>query len=88
MDEGGYVEVLPVNAGYICVPTYDPFIVYAPPRPGFFIGGAIGFGAGFLHRRKLRRVGLGRRVRLACSQRFRPQRGVGTHLGEPRRLCP
>jgi hypothetical protein len=28
------------------VPTYDPFIVYAAPRPGFFVGGAIGFGFG------------------------------------------
>ncbi len=44
---GGFVEVLPVNPGYICVPTYDPYVVFAAPRPGFFIGGAIGFGAGF-----------------------------------------
>ncbi len=28
---------------YIVVPYYDPLIVFAPPRPGFFIGGAIGF---------------------------------------------
>jgi len=47
VDDGGWVEVLPVNAGYVVVPTYDPYIVYAAPRPGFFVGGAIGFGAGF-----------------------------------------
>jgi hypothetical protein len=41
------VEEDPVNAGYIAVPTYDPYIVYAPPGPGFFVGGAIGFGTGF-----------------------------------------
>ena len=28
------------------VPAYDPVVVYAPPRPGFFVGGAIGFGFG------------------------------------------
>ena len=48
VDSGGWLEVAPVNLGYVCVPTYDPFIVYARPRPGFFVGGAIGFGAGFV----------------------------------------
>jgi hypothetical protein len=28
------------------VPVYDPLVVFAPPRPGFFIGGAISFGGG------------------------------------------
>jgi hypothetical protein len=28
------------------VPAYDPVVVYAPPRPGFFVGGAISFGFG------------------------------------------
>lgn len=44
----GYVEILPVNPGLLYVPVYDPFIVFAAPRPGFFIGGAIGFGPGFV----------------------------------------
>jgi hypothetical protein len=43
---GPYIEIEPVNPGFIVVPTYDPFIVYAAPRPGFFVGGAIGFGFG------------------------------------------
>jgi hypothetical protein len=47
VDAGGYVEVLPVNPAYVYVPTYDPYIVFAAPRPGFFVGGAIGFGGGF-----------------------------------------
>jgi len=47
VDDGGYVEVLPVNSGYVWVPNYDPLIVFAAPRPGFFIGGAIGWGFGF-----------------------------------------
>jgi hypothetical protein len=47
VDDGGYVEVLPVDPGVIYVPTYNPYIVFAAPRPGFFIGGAIGFGPGF-----------------------------------------
>jgi hypothetical protein len=46
--DNGYVEILPVNPGFICVPTYDPFVVFAPPRPGFFIGGAIRFGPGIM----------------------------------------
>jgi hypothetical protein len=40
----GDIEILPVNPAYIYVPTYDPLIVFGPPRPGFFIGGAIRFG--------------------------------------------
>jgi hypothetical protein len=40
----GDIEVLPVNPGYYFVPTYDPYVVYSRPRPGFFVGGAIRFG--------------------------------------------
>jgi hypothetical protein len=29
------------------VPMYDPYVVFARPRPGFFVGGAIRFGGGF-----------------------------------------
>ncbi|MFZ0334669.1 MAG: DUF3300 domain-containing protein [Candidatus Acidiferrales bacterium] len=43
MDDG-YCEILPVNPAYLYVPVYDPGIVFFAPRPGFFIGGAIGFG--------------------------------------------
>jgi hypothetical protein len=40
----GDIEILPTDPGYIYVPSYDPYIVYGRPRPGFFIGGAITFG--------------------------------------------
>jgi hypothetical protein len=40
---GPYIEILPANPAFIVVPYYDPLIVFAPPRPGFFVGGAIGF---------------------------------------------
>jgi hypothetical protein len=30
----------------IYVPAYDPYVVFAAPRPGFFVGGAIHFGPG------------------------------------------
>lgn len=40
----GAIQIVPVNPGYIYVPVYNPAIVYARPRPGFFIGGAITFG--------------------------------------------
>jgi hypothetical protein len=43
----GEIQIVPVDPGYIYVPVYDPYIVYAPPRPGFYVGNAIGFGAGF-----------------------------------------
>ena len=43
VNPGPYIEILPANPAFIVVPYYDPLIVFAPPRPGFFIGGAIGF---------------------------------------------
>lgn len=44
--DGPYVEILPVNPAFLYVPVYSPFVVFAAPRPGFFVGGAIGFGGG------------------------------------------
>ena len=44
VENDGYIEIYPVNPAYIYVPTYDPLVVFAAPRPGFFIGGAIGWG--------------------------------------------
>lgn len=44
VDSSGYIEVLPVNPAYIYVPMYDPYVVFGPPAPGFFVGGAIRFG--------------------------------------------
>ncbi len=43
---GPYITILPVNPAFICVPVYNPAIVFFAPRPGFFIGGAIGWGFG------------------------------------------
>lgn len=40
---GPYITIAPVRPDYIVVPYYDPLVVYARPRPGFFIGAAIGF---------------------------------------------
>jgi hypothetical protein len=42
----GDIEILPVTPGYYYVPYYNPVVVFARPRPGFFIGGAIHFGPG------------------------------------------
>ena len=44
VNSAGYIEILPTNYEYIYVPTYDPAIVFAPPRPGFAISAAIHFG--------------------------------------------
>jgi hypothetical protein len=43
---GPYITILPVSPAFICVPVYDPLIVFAAPAPGFFVGGAIRFGFG------------------------------------------
>jgi hypothetical protein len=37
----GDIEILPVSPGYYYVPYYDPYGVFAAPRHGFFVGGAI-----------------------------------------------
>lgn len=43
VSSGPYITILPARTEYVVVPTYDPVVVYERPRPGFFIGGAIGF---------------------------------------------
>jgi hypothetical protein len=43
---GPYITIMPANPAFIIVPAYDPLIVFAPPRPGFFVGGGIRFGFG------------------------------------------
>lgn len=43
VDGGPYISILPARPDYIVVPYYDPVVVYARPRPGFFVGAAIGF---------------------------------------------
>lgn len=40
------IEIVPANSDYYYVPTYNPYVVFAPPRPGFYVGGAIHFGPG------------------------------------------
>ena len=46
VEDVGYIDFLP-GAGYMYVPVYDPYVVFARPRPGFFVGEAIRFGGGF-----------------------------------------
>ena len=43
---GGYIQILPVDPNVVYVPTYDPLVVFAPPRPGLAIAAAIHFGPG------------------------------------------
>jgi hypothetical protein len=43
---GPYIGIAPVNPGYVVVPYYNPAVVFFPPRPGFVVGGAIGFNFG------------------------------------------
>jgi hypothetical protein len=44
VDNEGYLEIDPINPAYFYVPVYNPAVVFFAPRPGFFVGGAIGFG--------------------------------------------
>ena len=41
-----YIEVVPVQPDFYYVPYYNPIVVFARPRPGFFVGEAIRFGPG------------------------------------------
>ncbi len=43
---GPYITIDPINPAFMWVPAYDPLIVFGPPRPGFYVGGAIGWGFG------------------------------------------
>jgi hypothetical protein len=40
---GPYISIMPTRPDYVVVPYYDPVVVYERPRPGFFVGAAIGF---------------------------------------------
>jgi hypothetical protein len=44
ISDGGYIQILPVDPNVIYVPYYDPVVVFAPPRPGLAVAGAIHFG--------------------------------------------
>jgi hypothetical protein len=46
VNRGPYIEILPADPAYLAVPYYDPVVVFAPPRPGYFVGSAISFGFG------------------------------------------
>jgi len=43
---GPYITIDPVDPAFLVVPFYNPLIVFRAPAPGFFVGGAIGFGFG------------------------------------------
>jgi hypothetical protein len=40
---GPYITILPARPEYVCVPYYDPAVVFIAPRPGFFVGAGISF---------------------------------------------
>ncbi len=43
---GPYITIMPANPAFIVVPYYSPGVVFAAPRIGFAVGGAIRFGFG------------------------------------------
>jgi Protein of unknown function (DUF3300) len=46
VSSGPYITIAPVNPAFVVVPAYNPAVVFVAPRPGFFVGAAIGFGFG------------------------------------------
>jgi hypothetical protein len=44
VDNGGYLEIQPVNPAYYYVPVYNPAVVFYAPRPGFVVTTGIRFG--------------------------------------------
>jgi Protein of unknown function (DUF3300) len=46
VSSGPYIEIESVDSAFVVVLAYDPLAVFAPPRPGFVVGGAITFGYG------------------------------------------
>src|SRR5262245_7067722 len=43
---GRFIEIEPVDPAFVVVPYYSPAVVFAPPRPGFVVSGAVRFGYG------------------------------------------
>ena len=41
-----FIAIAPVDPYYIQVPSYDPLVVFAPPRPGIQVGTAVRFHLG------------------------------------------
>jgi hypothetical protein len=46
-DNGGYIEILPAVQDTMYVPSYDPYVVYAPPAYGYPAYSAIRYGPAF-----------------------------------------
>lgn len=46
VNNGPYIDIVPVDPNFYYVPYYDPAIVFFPPRPGFRVGLGIRFGPG------------------------------------------
>jgi hypothetical protein len=44
VDNGGYVEIQPVDPASYYIPIYNPGVVFYAPRPGLVVGAAIRFG--------------------------------------------
>jgi hypothetical protein len=44
VDNGGYIEIQPVNPAYYYVPVYNPTVVFYAPHRGFGVATAIRFG--------------------------------------------
>ena len=46
VQRGPFIEIAPVDPAFIVVPYYNPAIVFAAPRPGVAVVGAVRFGFG------------------------------------------
>jgi hypothetical protein len=73
VSSGGYIQILPLNPGVIYVPSYDPVIVFAPPRPGFVVGGNP-LRSGDHHWSSIRWMGMVARLRIPLAVTHHPHR--------------
>ena len=44
VNDGNYIQILPVNPAYVYVPFYNPAVVFYRPQPGFVVGIGVRFG--------------------------------------------
>jgi hypothetical protein len=47
MNNGGYIEIQPAANDMMYAPTYDPYVVYAPPAYGYAVNSAVAWGPAF-----------------------------------------
>ncbi len=80
VNNGPYIDIVPVDPAFYYVPYYDPAVVFFAPRPGFRVGLGIRFGPGITLGAAFAPWGWfggGVRLRVGAHTRFPQQPGLG-----------